>query len=271
MYTDPHAGSPAAGLRSERVFAELKGRLLQGEFPLNGRLGEERLAHELAVSRTPVREALARLHVEGLVVRGAEGGFVPTAPDVAAMRYLYEARAALELAALRRPRTHAHPVDRRLLLALRDEWTLLTEDEPAPDPGFVLLDESFHVTLAQAAGNPALVELLRHVNERIRIVRMQDFLDSQRSRRRSRSTSGIVEAVLADDLVEAEARFVAHLDLSLAVVELRVQRALARMIGGAWAPTWRSAVTSGEERREAGGREASPDASVRSWRTTAST
>lgn len=232
MYTDPHAERPPAGLRSERVFAELKERLLQGEFPLNSRLGEERLAHELAVSRTPVREALARLHAEGLVVRGPEGGFVPTAPDVNAMRDLYEARAALELAALRRPRTTARPVDRTLLLALRDEWLQLTGDEPAPDPAFVLLDESFHVTLAQAGGNPALVDLLRQVNERIRIVRMQDFLDGERVARTIEEHLRIVEAVLADDLVEAEARFVAHLDLSLAVVELRVQRALARMAVG---------------------------------------
>ena len=229
MYTDPHPDRPAAGLRGERVFAELKERLLQGDFPLNGRLGEERLAHELAVSRTPVREALARLHAEGLVVRGPEGGFVPAVPDVTAMRHLYEARAALELAALRRPRTAARSVDRALLLALRDEWLQLTEDEPTPNPGFVLLDESFHVTLAQAGGNPSLVDLLRQVNERIRIVRMQDFLDGQRVARTIEEHLGIVEAVLADDLLEAEARFVAHLDLSLAVVELRVQRAVARM------------------------------------------
>jgi DNA-binding GntR family transcriptional regulator len=224
-------------LRSERVFVQLKARLLQGDFPLNVRLGEERLAHELQVSRTPVREALVRLHAEGLVVRGLDGGFVPSAPDVSAMRYLYEARAALELAALRRPRTVDQSVDRELLAALRDDWRALTDDvpggaRPAPDPGFVLLDESFHVTLARAAGNPAIVDLLRQVNERIRIVRMQDFLDGERIRQTITEHLGIVEAVLDDDLVEAEARFVAHLDLSLAVVEWRVQRALARMVAG---------------------------------------
>ena len=39
--------------------------------------------------------------------------------------------------------------------------------EPEPEPGFVLLDEEFHLTLAAAAGNPMLVDVLRQINERL--------------------------------------------------------------------------------------------------------
>ena len=67
-----------------------------------------------------------------------------------------------------------------MLEALRAEWVELTHEEPEAEPGFVLLDESFHLTLAQAAGNPMLVDILRQINERIRIVRMQDFLVPER-------------------------------------------------------------------------------------------
>ena len=64
--------------RGELAYRSLRQRLLQGEFAPGTRLGEERLAAELSVSRTPIREALSRLHSEGLVERLADDGFVPT-------------------------------------------------------------------------------------------------------------------------------------------------------------------------------------------------
>ena len=173
MYTDPYT---EAAPRGERVFAELKAGLLAGDYPLGRRLGEERLASALGVSRTPVREALHRLHSEGLVTR-ARGGRLPArVPDVVGMRTLYEVRIGLEVLAMRRPADLDTEHDRARLVQLRDDWQTLADDEPPATPDFVLLDESFHIGLADAAGNPVLVELLRTVNERIRMVRMQDFL-----------------------------------------------------------------------------------------------
>ena len=203
--------------------------MLQGEFPLNVRLGEERLASLVGVSRTPIREALSRLEVEGLVVRAPDGGFLPVVPDVAGMRQLYEVRVGLELQALRRPSRLGIEHDRDVLSALRAEWVELTHEEPEAEPGFVLLDESFHLTLAAAAGNPMLVDVLRQINERIRIVRMQDFLVPERVERTIREHVVLVDAVLAGDVVEAERQLVTHIDDSVAVVEERVTKAIARM------------------------------------------
>jgi len=231
MYTGPHAGG-----RAGQAYDELKRMLLLGELALNVRLGEERLAAHLGVSRTPVREALFRLHAEGLVRRGTDGGFEPVAPDVVVVSHLYEVRAGLEIQAMRRPGGRGQTHDGEALAALRDEWRELLADPPAaPDPAFVLLDEGFHVTLAEAAGNPALADMLRQVNERIRVVRMQDFLTGPRIVQTIDEHLGIVEAVLAGDVRAAEARFTAHLDRSLAVVDQRVNQAIVRMVtGGLW-------------------------------------
>ncbi len=223
-----------AGLRRERAYDELKTGLLIGDYPLNRRLTEERLAAQLGVSRTPVREALLRLDAEGLVQRSPEGGFYPTAPDVSMVHDLYEVRLVLELQGLRRPalggRSTAH--DAALLEPLRDEWRGLAEAAPDPDPGFVMLDEDFHVRLAASSGNPSLADLLRMVNERIRMVRMHDFLTEERVRRTISQHLEIVEAVLVGDLTLAVARFGVHLGESMAVVEERASRALARMVSG---------------------------------------
>ena len=223
----------SGALRSEVAYAELKQRLLIGDFPLNVRLGEERLAGIIGMSRTPVREALQRLHAEGLVKRGADGGFEPIAPDVRVMRQLYEVRVGLELQALQRPGRSHEPHDATALATLRDEWVAMRHERPVePSPSFVLLDESFHVGLVEAAGNPALAEMLQQVNERIRVVRMQDFLTVERIEQTIEEHLAVVEAVLDGDLVQAELVFTEHVERSIEVVAERVERAIARMITG---------------------------------------
>ena len=231
MYTSTYA---PRGLRSDHAYEQLKRGLLVGDFALNARLGEERLAASMGVSRTPIREALSRLHAEGFVRRGGDGGYEPVAPDVAVIRHLYEVRAGLEIQALRRPERMGAEHDRTTLEALRHEWRTLAEaPSEASDLSFVLTDEDFHVTLAEAAGNPPLAELLRQVNERIRIVRTTDFLTRDRIGQTIQEHLAIVEAVLAGHIAIAQARFVVHLDRSISVVEERVSRAVARMLNGA--------------------------------------
>ncbi len=227
-----HTDGCSVVLRREHAYDQLKRRLLMGDFPLHLRLGEERLAAILGVSRTPVREALLRLHAEGLIGPHPEGGYRPVAPAVDEVHDLYEVRMALELQALRRPAEHGTTHSFPDLQLLQDEWTVLAEKQPEPDPGFVTLDEDFHVRLAAASGNPSLADLLRIVNERIRVVRMHDFLTAERVQRTITQHLEILEAVLAGDLPQAEDRFGRHLGESMAVVELRAAQALARMASG---------------------------------------
>lgn len=194
-------------------------------------MAEARLAALLEVSRTPVREALHRLHAEGLVVRHPEGGFLPAVPDVPTMRTLYEVRVGLEIQALQRPTRSGRPHDAVRLRRLRETWVTLHDNTPSAGPDFVTLDESFHVTLAEAAGNPVIVEFLRTVNERIRMVRMQDFLTIDRIEETIAQHLEIVDAVLDGDTELAVHRFDDHLSQSLAVVEQRTLRAIASMAG----------------------------------------
>jgi DNA-binding GntR family transcriptional regulator len=148
------------------------------------------------------------------------------------MRDLYDVRVALELHALLSP-VHGGAHDQDAILALQADWLELQQD-PAlePSPAFVLIDESFHTGLAEAAGNAALADLLRQVNERIRVVRMQDFLTVERLEKTIAEHLALIECVLARDFVHAELQFVEHVEKSMAVVEERVGRAIARMITG---------------------------------------
>lgn len=225
MHTSPPAKRPA---RAVQVYETVKRQLLAGDFPLGFRLGEVAIAEAIGVSRTPVREALSRLHAEGLVVRLPEGGFSPATPDLPTISDLYEVRRGLEFTAI-----HRGGHDRVMLEDLRSDWGDV--EVPGSDedctPDFVLRDEDFHVRLAAAAGNEPLVDMLVTVNERIRVVRVHDFLTADRVRATVDEHVGILDALLDDDEATASNRLSRHLEISEQVVEQRAAIVISRMIG----------------------------------------
>jgi len=237
LYTEgPAARGEAAQSRSEATHRALKRRLLLGEFPFGHRLGEERLAAMLEVSRTPVREALARLHAEGHVQRHPEGGFEPAFPDMDRIAELYEVRKSLELTAVRRTvgdGSDAMTHDRTALQDLRRDWVAL-EDDPAEhaDPDFVLVDEDFHIRLALSSGNTALAEMLASVNERIRVVRVHDFLTEERIKATVEEHLGIIDGLLDGSVERTVERLEAHIDESARVASQRALSAIMRMLAG---------------------------------------
>jgi DNA-binding GntR family transcriptional regulator len=229
---DPAPGPrpKAARPRSSDVYDELRRGLLFGEYPLAERLAETSLAERLGASRTPVREALMRLESEGLVVRRPQGGFYPRSPNLAGIRDLYELRRILELAALVRPRAHGERHDELALRAIYDDWTDLAAHPPDPDPGLVVIDENFHLRVAEAAGNPALAEQLQVVGDRIRVVRMQNFVHPDRIAVTIVQHLAILEALLGGDPDAAVELMRAHLDEAMDQASARAARAIERMM-----------------------------------------
>jgi len=220
----------AARSRANEVYAELRRELLLGRYPLIERLAEVRLAEQFGASRTPVREALVRLESEGLVVRRPEGGFYPRSPNLPDVRDLYQLRRIIELAALILPRERGSTHDEEILRAVHDEWSALAMHPPRPDPDFVLVDERFHVALAPAAGNHAVANNLQTTNERIRVVRMHEFIDPVRIEVTGRQHLAIVEELLDGRVEGARELMAAHLDEALAQASARVAAAIERMI-----------------------------------------
>jgi DNA-binding GntR family transcriptional regulator len=80
----------------EKTYSLLRKQLLTGQFSPNQRLTEESLAQKLGVSRTPVREALHKLELEGLVKTTGGRGFCVPEDSKEDMDELFEIRAVLE-------------------------------------------------------------------------------------------------------------------------------------------------------------------------------
>ena len=228
-YTDLDTHVAPSGGRRDHAYSELRRRIMIGAFGLQTRLVEERLAAELGVSRTPVREALVRLLADGLVLR-QDGGYYVALPDLTQLRDLYELRVTLEIRGLARSvESPAIRHDFGVLEPLRDHWRALALDQPEPDPQFVVMDEDFHVTLMRASGNAALSDALVAVNARIRPIRMYDFLTEDRIDRTIHEHLAIVEAVLAANGSEGLLALRQHVGISMEVVERRAAHAVSQM------------------------------------------
>ncbi|MFF2085153.1 GntR family transcriptional regulator [Nocardia sp. NPDC058176] len=218
---------------AERVYAELRHDLATGTLQPTERLRAERLAQRYGVSRTPVREALARLQADGLVQRHADGLYLYR-PRLDELDELYELRIVLESRGFQRiavtgpayPRgASAHD-----LPAVRAElarWREFRDDPPEPGPDLVAADERFHTELLRAAGNSALAEALTAVYERVRPVRTLDVPNAERVAAMTADHIVIAEQVLAGDDERALRTLTAHINSSRAHVRVRAEQAIA--------------------------------------------
>jgi DNA-binding GntR family transcriptional regulator len=225
LYTTPDTSRN----RASRVYLELREEVMGGLVTPRIRLGEERLAQRYGVSRTPVREALARLATDGLIER-RDNGFYVTTPNLTELKDLYELRVTLELRGITRaledPEIRHDP---QIIATELAEWQRLRANPPVPDPLFVVLDERFHAALSAASGNPALTDALVAVNQKIRRVRMYDFLNEDGIKSTIAEHIEILELVRDCELDLAYRALYEHVGGSLTVVLRRAERALTQM------------------------------------------
>jgi DNA-binding GntR family transcriptional regulator len=164
---DPSLGPPSVPDRSvgqnhqplrEVVQDAIRAAIVAGRYPPGDRLLEDRIAHELDVSRNPVREALQALTTEGFVViEPRRGARVATISRQRAAD-LFEVREALEGLAARLAATRRTPEQLDKLQALVAQGTALVAAgrlTELPD-----LNTRFHVALHAAADNTMLAETL---------------------------------------------------------------------------------------------------------------
>jgi DNA-binding GntR family transcriptional regulator len=136
----------------DQVHEELLQRIVAGELPPGSRLRQEALAEELGVSRTPLREALARLVSEGLVELEPNRGATVARRDFGDMELAWRARLVVEPGAAR---LAAEGRDPAMLERMRE--IVRRQRDVADDlTASFELNRDFHLALVNAAGNPHL-------------------------------------------------------------------------------------------------------------------
>ncbi len=140
----------------------LRKMLLDGQFTAGERLVEDRIAQELGISRTPLREALHRLAQEGILEKRAGGGYIVRSlqrveiEDAITIRAMLESHAA-QLAVERITKEQKKSLRKNLKnFRKAKEKNNLTS--------LVELNEEFHNILREGAHSPLLTQLLQELD-----------------------------------------------------------------------------------------------------------
>jgi DNA-binding GntR family transcriptional regulator len=110
---------------AELAYERIREAIVEGRYEPGRRLVEARVAEELDLSRTPVREAIRRLDAEGLVVTERNRGAVVRELSVEDVRDLYELRIRLESYAAELAATRIAPLELVQLEADVDRFSAL--------------------------------------------------------------------------------------------------------------------------------------------------
>ena len=195
-----HAQSRRSGhvRAGERAYARLREDVLDGVLAPGAVLAEVDQSQRLGVSRTPVREAFARLVSEGLARPLAGRGLVVAPLDVEGLEHLYDLREALEVKAA------------RLAAARRDAGTFerfahafaaaprLLDSETGLDRYYALSAE-FDAAVDAAVANPWLQQALASVRTHLVRIRRLARHDPARLRAAAAEHQLIAEAITAGD------------------------------------------------------------------------
>ncbi|MGN6526202.1 MAG: GntR family transcriptional regulator [Burkholderiaceae bacterium] len=157
------ARSSATQIADQVVEAILSGRIAPGQ-----RLGEQELAGVFGVSRTLVREAMARLSARGMVEVSSRRGWFVVQPSRAEAADAFSARIAIETGMLR---AMPGPLLKTRLARLKRHYKAERAAVAGGDAGrrsYLLGD--FHVCLAECVSGPLLADILRDLTARTTLV-----------------------------------------------------------------------------------------------------
>lgn len=196
---------------SDSVYMELRGKILSRELKPAQRLLEVKIANEMGVSRTPVREALRRLANEGLVKIVPNSGARVASPSSHEMDNSYSVREYLENMSVELAcRTG---MDKRTLERLDG---LVRDGDAAYDAGdvdaFLVANNDFHRIIAEAGKNYVLSEYVDNIIQRtnVYIYFYSKFVESEN--KSSGEHRAILRAIAQRDRIGAQELMKQHLE-----------------------------------------------------------
>lgn len=178
------------------VFETLRDAIITQVLKPGERLMEIQLADEMGVSRTPVREAIRKLELEGLVVMVPRKGAYVAGVSMKDIHEVYEVRAALEMLAvtLAAERITDEELDALERQVLRESEAEENSDENALD-NIIYIDSTFHDIIYQAAHNQRLVQFVNILQEQLQRFRAASLSRPGRSKTALDEHKQIVEAL----------------------------------------------------------------------------
>lgn len=197
---------------SEQVFQAVRERIVVGQLSGDAPVRQDALAAELGVSKIPLREALARLEQEGLLISRPNRGYVIQPMSSGQAEEIYALRLAIEPAAAAHACLVAGKSDQQAAeqaFARLDMAALTNLAEVA------LSNRDFHTALVRPGGRlltTQLVERLAILAERYVVAHLRPAGRDARAHREHRE---LIDAWIARDPASVQARLTAHIQATL--------------------------------------------------------
>lgn len=196
------------GSLREKVFAQLEEDIISGKYTTGQKLTENMLSNELNVSRTPIREAIQKLEIEGLVETIPNKAIVVTGITREDIQDIYEIRIAIEgLAARRAAQNISKEILERLkeIIDLQEFYTMKKDMKQ-----LVKTDGDFHETIFKASGSKTLKNILSTFHHNLKKARSDSFTRTARSEAVLQEHRNIYVALENKDSKKAEQCMIKH-------------------------------------------------------------
>lgn len=192
------------------VFQTLRQAILYGELKPGERLMEVHLAERLGVSRTPIREAIRKLELEGLVVMIPRRGAVVASITEKDLKDVLEVRRTLEILACEVACERITPELLEELKTAGEEFGCLKETEDVNR--LAEADVRFHEIIYAATGNDRLIHILNNLREQMYRYRLEYLKDRSSREQLDREHREIYTGIKNGDKKTVEAAVCVHID-----------------------------------------------------------
>ena len=195
-----------------KIYEHLREQLLSGEIQPHQHLIEAKIAKEIGTSRTPVREALHSLELEGLIESIPRVGYVVKPTSEQEVEEICEIRMAIEGVAARWAMEKAH---KKLIEELKKNISISDEKVSKGDvKAFVDMDAQFHEIISKFSGSKRLRELAQTLRRHMLRYRIQSIYSVDNVLRAIDGHKGILRAIGKRNLEEVNRAIQHHMEQS---------------------------------------------------------
>ncbi len=192
------------------VVESIRQAIISGQFPPGMRLMELQLAEEMGVSRTPVREGIRKMELEGLVVMIPRRGAYVADISIKDINEVYEVRTALDVLSAG---LAAERIDKSEIQEMRE---LLAEEaalvEAKNYPRIIDNDTAFHDVIYRASGNTRCMNIISNLREQITAIRGRSMPYPGRVEIMLKEHRAIFDAIAAGKVEKAQEAVRTHME-----------------------------------------------------------
>ena len=192
------------------VFNTLRQAILKGELETGERLMEIQLAERLGVSRTPIREAIRKLELEGLVLMIPRKGAEVAKISARSLRDVLEVRRALEELAIELACQRMTEEDLGELQEAQDEFKKAIADGDAMR--IAETDEHYHDVIYSGTQNAKLIQMLNNLREQMYRYRLEYIKDADKRKILILEHERVLKAIRDRKVAEAKEAMREHID-----------------------------------------------------------